>query len=47
MGDLRAQDPGAVLALDHHRVAARVEHGDGERTQLELTSLAQRRVHDV
>jgi hypothetical protein len=47
MSDLRTQHPGAVFALHHHRVTARVEHGDCQWSQLELTRLAQRRVHDV
>ncbi len=44
VGDLRAQDARAVLALDHLGVTARVEDGDGQWSQSPLAGVAEGRV---
>ena len=44
--DLRPQQARLVLALQRHEMAARIEHGDGERLQLQAAAMLQRLVDD-
>jgi len=46
LGDLRPEDAGAILALEGKEVAAGIEHGHGERLQLQRAPMLERPVDD-